>query len=91
MVNVLGAVAQWELEATAERTSAALQVLKQQGRATGGVAPYAVSSSSTGAGHGTRTSRKRLQPSSSTAPPASGAGFRRRYPEYYESVSQSRR
>ena len=27
-------------EATAERTSAALQVLKQQGRATGGVAPY---------------------------------------------------
>ena len=40
MVNVLGAVAQWEREATAERTSAALQVLKQQGRATGGVAPY---------------------------------------------------
>ena len=37
MVNVLGAVAQWEREATAERTSAALQVLKQQGRATGGV------------------------------------------------------
>ena len=34
------AVAQWEREATAERTSAALQVLKQQGRATGGVAPY---------------------------------------------------
>ena len=31
---------QWEREATAERTSAALQVLKQQGRATGGVAPY---------------------------------------------------
>ena len=29
-----------EREATAERTSAALQVLKQQGRATGGVAPY---------------------------------------------------
>ena len=40
MVNVLGAVAQWEREATAERTSAALQVLKAQGRATGGVAPY---------------------------------------------------
>ncbi len=40
MVNVLGAVAQWEREATAERTSAALQVLKHQGRATGGVAPY---------------------------------------------------
>ena len=40
VVNVLGAVAQWEREATAERTSAALQVLKQQGRATGGVAPY---------------------------------------------------
>ena len=39
VVNVLGAVAQWEREATAERTSAALQVLKQQGRATGGVAP----------------------------------------------------
>ena len=33
-------MAQWEREATAERTSAALQVLKQQGRATGGVAPY---------------------------------------------------
>ena len=40
VVNVRGAVAQWEREATAERTSAALQVLKQQGRATGGVAPY---------------------------------------------------
>ena len=40
VVNVLGAVAQWEREATAERTSAALQVLKQQGRATGGNAPY---------------------------------------------------
>ena len=40
VVNVLGAVAQWEREATAERTSAALQVLKAQGRATGGVAPY---------------------------------------------------
>ena len=40
VVNVLGAVAQWEREATAERTSAALQVLRQQGRATGGVAPY---------------------------------------------------
>ena len=40
VVNVLGAVAQWEREATAERTSAALQVLKHQGRATGGVAPY---------------------------------------------------
>ena len=40
VVYVLGAVAQWEREATAERTSAALQVLKQQGRATGGVAPY---------------------------------------------------
>ena len=38
VVNVLAA--QWEREATAERTSAALQVLKQQGRATGGVAPY---------------------------------------------------
>ena len=40
VVNVLGAVAQWEREATAERTSAALQVPKAQGRATGGVAPY---------------------------------------------------
>ena len=40
VVNVLDAVAQWEREATAERTSAALQVLRQQGRATGGVAPY---------------------------------------------------
>lgn len=40
VVNVLGAVAQWEREATAERTSQALQVLRSQGRATGGVAPY---------------------------------------------------
>ena len=40
VVNMLGAVAQWEREATAERTSAALQVLKAQGRATGGVAPF---------------------------------------------------
>ena len=31
VVNVLGAVAQWEREATAERTSAALQVLKAAG------------------------------------------------------------
>ena len=43
VVNVLGAVAQWEREATAERTSAALQVLREQGRATGGVAPYGYS------------------------------------------------
>ena len=40
MVNVLGAVAQWEREATAERTSAALQVLKQQGPRHRRVAPY---------------------------------------------------
>ena len=40
VVNVLGAAAQWEREATAERTSAALQILKAQGRATGGVAPF---------------------------------------------------
>ena len=40
VVNVLGAVAQWEREATAERTSAALQVLRANGRATGGVAPF---------------------------------------------------
>ena len=71
VVNVLGAVAQWEREATAERTSAALQVLKAQGRATGGVALPTVSSSSTGAASGTRAGRKRSRPSSSTAPPAS--------------------
>ena len=60
VVALISAVAQWEREAPAERTSAALQVLKQQGRATGGVAPYGYHSSSTGAGHGTRASRKPL-------------------------------
>ena len=39
-ITTSGTVAQGEREATAERTSAALQVLKQQGHATGGVAPY---------------------------------------------------
>ena len=55
-----------EREATAERTSAALQVLKQQGRATGGVAPYGCEFID-----GRREWHQGEQPSSSTAPPAS--------------------
>ena len=39
-VGILGLVASWEREVVGERTSAALQVLKAQGRATGGTAPY---------------------------------------------------
>ena len=61
VVNVLGAVAQWEREATAERTSAALQVLKQQGRATGGVAPYGYQFIDGRRVDGTEASRKRSQ------------------------------
>ena len=40
VVNVLGAVSRWEREAIGERTSAALQEKRSQGRSTGGVAPY---------------------------------------------------
>ena len=40
VVNVVGAVAQWAWEATAERTAAAVQVPKQHGRAGGGVVPF---------------------------------------------------
>ena len=40
VVNILGIVAEWEREATSDRTSAALKELKAQGRATGGVAPF---------------------------------------------------
>ena len=40
VLNVLGAVAQWEREATAERTSAALQQKKAQGRRYCNVAPF---------------------------------------------------
>ena len=40
VLNVLGAVAQWEREATAERTSAALQVLRSTGRRHCNVAPF---------------------------------------------------
>ena len=40
VLNVLGAVAQWEREATAERTSAALQQKKAQGRRHCNVSPY---------------------------------------------------
>ena len=71
VVNVLGAVAQWEREATAERTSAALQVLKAQGRATGGVAPYGFQFIDGRREWHQGASRKRLQRSSSTAAPAS--------------------
>ena len=40
VVNILGTVAQWEREAISEHTSATLQKLKAQGRATGRVAPF---------------------------------------------------
>ena len=41
VLNVLSSVGQWEREAIGERTSAAMQHLKEQGRFTGGkVAPY---------------------------------------------------
>ena len=40
VVNILGSVAQWEQESVSERTSAALQALRRQGRATGGSPPF---------------------------------------------------
>jgi len=40
VVNVLASVAQWEREATGERTAAAMAHLKAEGRFTGGQAPY---------------------------------------------------
>lgn len=40
VVNILGAVSQWEREAIAERTSAALQHKKSQGEYTGGKVPF---------------------------------------------------
>ena len=40
VVNVLGVVSQWERQAIGERTAAALQEKRRQGRATGGVPPY---------------------------------------------------
>ena len=70
VVNVLGAVAQWEREATAERTSAALQVLRQQGRATGGVTPFGFQFID-GRREWHQGEQERSQPSSSTAAPAS--------------------
>ena len=35
MINIIGSVSQWEREVIAERTSTALQELKEQGRSTG--------------------------------------------------------
>ena len=40
VLNVLASVAQWEREATGERTSAALAHMRSQGEYTGGEAPY---------------------------------------------------
>jgi len=40
LVNILMSVAQWEREAIGERTSAAMQHMKSQGRYTGGKPPY---------------------------------------------------
>lgn len=40
VINMICAVAQWEREIIAERTSAALQEMKAQGKATGGVPQY---------------------------------------------------
>lgn len=40
VLNVLSSVGQWEREAIGERTSAAMQHLKSEGRYTGGAAPY---------------------------------------------------
>lgn len=40
VANILVSVAQWERETISERTSAAMQELRQKGRATGGVAPF---------------------------------------------------
>ena len=40
IINILGAISQWERKIIAERTSAALQEKREQGRATGGIPPY---------------------------------------------------
>lgn len=40
VLNVLGAVSQWEREAIGERTSAAMQHMARQGEYTGGAAPF---------------------------------------------------
>jgi len=40
VLNVLASVSQWEREAISERTAVAMQHLKEQGRYTGGHAPY---------------------------------------------------
>ena len=40
VINVMASVSQWEREVIAERTAAALQEKRVQGRKTGGVAPY---------------------------------------------------
>lgn len=40
VLNVLGSIAQWEREAIAERTSAAMAIKTQRGEKTGGTVPY---------------------------------------------------
>ena len=40
VLNMIGVIAQWERESISERTSAALQEKRAQGRATGGVPPF---------------------------------------------------
>lgn len=40
VLNVLGSIAQWEREAIAERTSAAMAIKVQRGEKTGGTIPY---------------------------------------------------
>lgn len=40
ILNLLGAISEWERDVIAERTSAALQQLKAQGKRTGGRAPF---------------------------------------------------
>ncbi len=40
IINILGAISQWERKIIAERTSAALQEKIEQGRSTGGIPPY---------------------------------------------------
>lgn len=40
VLNVLGSIAQWEREAIAERTTAALAVKRDRGEKTGGTVPY---------------------------------------------------
>ena len=40
VINMIGVIAQWEREVISERTSAALQEKRSQGRATGGVPPF---------------------------------------------------